>query len=335
MKTIRLRLLLSIASVLFIVACSKDKPDTTGFDQAAQLAQEVSESNVMSWVVQLANVRATDVTVNNKDFPPGDHFPTDHLTRDASVGVVAGALKAMGYAPDTLVLGEGPDAAYNVVAEWPGTTNPGEVILVGSHLDAFYAGADDNGSAVAAMLETARIVRNHSFGRTIRFVSFDLEELGSIGSTRYVEAGYANDVVAAIVLDLVGYSSSEPGSQKNVMGIKLPDVGDYLLVVGNDDSKDLTQKTVALGNSYGLSKSVGLLAPGDGTYFLSSAFMRSDHGLLWYKGIPAIFFTDGANFRNPNYHHATDLPETLNPGFLAGNTRLLTAIVAYLAGEKQ
>jgi Zn-dependent M28 family amino/carboxypeptidase len=205
------------------------------------------------------------------------------------------------------------------------------VILVGSHIDAFYGGADDNTSAVAAMLEAARIVRNYSFARTIRFVSFDLEELGSVGSTRYVEAGLADDVTAALVMDMIGYRSFEAGSQKNVMGIRLPDVGDYLMVIGNKDSEEMTQQITALSNGYSLSKSLGILAPGDGAYFLSQALMRSDHGLMWYKGIPAVFFTDGANFRNPNYHLSSDIPETLDVEFFEGNTKVLTAAIALLA----
>ena len=50
----------------------------------------------------------------------------------------------MGLAPDTVLLGTGSQAAYNIQAEWRGTTRPQEVVLIASHLDAFYAGADDN-----------------------------------------------------------------------------------------------------------------------------------------------------------------------------------------------
>ena len=110
-----------------------------------------------------------------------------------------------------------------------------------------------------------------------------------------------------------------------------PVPGDYLMVIGNKNSAEMAQMVVSMGNENGLSKSVGVIAPGDGTYFLSSAMMRSDHGLLWYNGIPALFLTDGANFRNPNYHQPTDLPETLDETFLIGNTRLVTAAVALFA----
>jgi hypothetical protein len=52
---------------------------------------------------------------------------------------------------------------------------------------------------------------------------------------------------------------------------------------------------------------------------------------MWYKSIPALFFTDGANFRNPNYHKPTDLPGTINQDFLVRNTRLIAATLAILA----
>jgi Zn-dependent M28 family amino/carboxypeptidase len=237
----------------------------------------------------------------------------------------------MGYSPRTLVLGDGPQAAHNVVAEWPGSSRPSEVVLVGAHLDAFYAGADDNTSALAALLETARVVRLHRFSRTVRFVAFDLEEFGSVGSTRYVQAGYANDVRAALVLEMVGFASEEPGSQKPITGLTLPDVGNFLFVIGNDQSAEMAQRIVALGNARGLANLLGVVAPGDGAFFLSSAFMRSDHGLMWYKGIPALMFTDGGDFRNPNYHEPTDTPETLDPAFLAANTRAVVAAVALFA----
>jgi hypothetical protein len=317
--------------LLLLSTCTKEQPDRSGFENALVVAGQVNEANLMPWVEQLAEVHLNDTPIDNSEFPPDELFPTDHLTRDAAVGFLSEAFRSMGYEPDTAVLGEGAYITYNVFAEWPGTTHPEEVILVGSHIDAFYAGADDNGSAVAAMLEAARAVRGFSFSRTIRFISFDLEELGSIGSTRYVEAGYAADVKAAIVLDVVGYRSFEPGSQQNVMGIRLPDVGDYLMVIGNKDSEEITRQITDIANSNELSKSLGVLAPGDGAYFLSQALMRSDHGLMWYKGIPAVFLTDGANFRNPHYHLASDMPETLDAEFLAGNTRVLTAAIALLA----
>lgn len=319
------------ASLLMPLACTPTGPDTSGFGDAGAVAADVATGNLMPFVQRLAQARSNDIKVSNTGFETDELFPSDQLTRDSAVVLVSQALTAMGYAPRTVVLGEGPQAAYNVVAEWPGVSRPSDVILVGAHLDAFYAGADDNGSAVAALLETARAVRLHRFAKSIRFVAFDLEEFGSVGSTRYVQAGLAGDVDAAIILEMVGFASNEPGSQKDIMGIKLPDKGDFLFVLANDNSSDMAQRMVALGNSTGLAKLVGVVAPGDGAYFISSPFMRSDNGLLWFQGIPSLMLTDGANFRNPHYHLPSDTPETLDPEFLARNTRAITAAVALFA----
>ncbi|PKN73674.1 MAG: hypothetical protein CVU50_02875 [Candidatus Cloacimonetes bacterium HGW-Cloacimonetes-3] len=320
---------------LCLMSCAPTAPDTAGFEAAASVAGDIIATNLMPIVTELSALRATDTPVDNTGFEETDMFPSSHLTRDAAKTYIMNAFTAMGYAPYIVQLGQGALTTYNVVAELSGSTNPNEYILIGSHLDAFYAGADDNGSAVAAMLETARALKSHSFKRSIRFVAFDLEEFGSIGSTRYVEAGYANDVTAAIVMDMVGYASTEANSQDDVMGIKLPNTGDFIFIAGNNDSAEMVQKMTALNSRYGLTKSLGAIASGDGTSFLGSMFMRSDHGLLWYKGIPAVFLTDTANFRNKHYHQTTDVPSTLNPQFLYANTRALAAATALFAGVIQ
>ena len=50
---------------------------------------------------------------------------------------------------------------------------------------------------------------------------------------------------------------------------------------------------------------------------------RSDHDPFWGEGIPALMWTDTAEFRNPNYHQPTDTPDTLDYDFMAEVTRLL------------
>ena len=314
-----------------LVSCTKEAPIIENREIILSFSNSIEKDRVAQWVEQLYDIHINDTPVSNEGYPPGELFPSDHLTRSAAVGFVAGALSDMGYESDTIVLGSEPHIAYNVVAEYKGTLFPEDVVLVACHLDAFYGGADDNTSAVAAILEIVRAARSFSFARTIRFAAFDLEELGSVGSTRYIEAGYAGDVSSAIVMDLIGFSSAEPDSQKDIFGVKTPDTGDFIFVVGNRNSSDAVQSIINLDHTSSISKSVGVIAPGDGTYFMSSVFMRSDHGLLWYNGIPAIFFTDGANYRNPNYHTISDRPETLNEEFLYNNTKLVAAAVAILA----
>jgi Zn-dependent M28 family amino/carboxypeptidase len=315
----------------FLYACQDEVPVIEDKDKILEVANSIDESKVFPWIEQLTEIHLNDTPISNEGFPPAELFPSDHLTSRAAVGFISRAFQEMGYTTDTIALGSEPQVAYNIVAEHRGVLYPDEVVLLGCHVDAFYGGADDNTSAVAAMLEIARAVQNFSFARTIRFVAFDLEEFGSIGSTRYIEAGYANDVKSAVVLDLIGYSSEDSGSQKDVLGVKFPDKGNFICVVGNEKSKAYTQQVVNLSHNEQIANTVGVVTPGDGTFLFASAFMRSDHGLMWYKGIPALFFSDGANFRNSNYHQVSDLPETINQDFLIRNTRLIAATVAILA----
>ncbi|HOD54972.1 MAG TPA: M28 family peptidase [Candidatus Cloacimonadota bacterium] len=330
MKTRSIFNLLIIGFIL--LSCSQTKPDTRGFENAALVAEDVIAENLMPWIERLALLREQDTPVDNTGFEENDMFPSSHLTRDSAVVMVKNAFITMGYEPYIIELSKNNLTAFNVFAEIRGSELPDEYILVGSHLDAFYAGADDNGSAIAAMLEAARVLKNYSFKRSIRFAAFDLEEFGSVGSTRYVEAGYAHDIKAAIVMDMIGYSSEEENSQDDVMGIRLPDKGDFLFIAGNDNSRKMVQQMTALNYQYNLTKTVGGIAAGDGTSFLGSMFMRSDHGLLWYKNIPAVLMTDTANFRNKNYHKSSDTPESLDPAFLYRNTKALTAATALFAG---
>jgi len=230
--------------LLFISSCTKNLPTVGNKDKVFEVAHAIDDEKIFPWVEQLTAIHLSDIPISNEGYPPKDLFPSDHLTRSAAVGFIADAFSEMGYTADTVILGDQPPIAYNVVAEHKGAIYPNEVVLVAGHLDAFYGGADDNTSAIAAMLEIARVVHNRFFARTIRFVAFDLEELGSVGSTRYIEAGYANDVTSAVVMDLIGYFSNQPGSQKDIKGVKVPDNGDYLFAIGNENSAEYTQKVV-------------------------------------------------------------------------------------------
>ena len=83
-----------------------------------------------------------------------------------------------------------PAMERNIVAEIKGTM-PGEAVLVGAHFDSWDPGqgAQDDGVGVAAILESARILKSLGIRplRTIRFVFFSGEEQALLGSRAYVE----------------------------------------------------------------------------------------------------------------------------------------------------
>jgi aminopeptidase Y len=76
---------------------------------------------------------------------------------------------------------------HNVLAE-TSTGNPDNVVMIGSHLDSVNAGPgiNDNGSAIGAMLETAKQLGRTRVANKVRFAWWGAEESGLVGSTYYV-----------------------------------------------------------------------------------------------------------------------------------------------------
>jgi len=98
--------------------------------------------------------------------------------------------------------------ANNVVGEIRGTEHPEEAIVLGAHLDSndLGPGALDNAAGCAALLETARAIKQLGLKpkRTIRFIFFMGEEEGMIGSTEYVKAHLQEmgNIVAVLIMDI-------------------------------------------------------------------------------------------------------------------------------------
>jgi hypothetical protein len=86
-----------------------------------------------------------------------------------------------------------PDVeSANVVADLTGRERPGEIVVVGGHLDSWDLGdgAVDDGAGVVAAMETLRLLKRLGLTprRTIRAVLYMNEENGSRGGRAYAEA---------------------------------------------------------------------------------------------------------------------------------------------------
>lgn len=81
----------------------------------------------------------------------------------------------------------GTATTYNVIAETRGG-NPDNIVMIGAHLDAVNAGPgiNDNGSGVAAVLETAIHMNRVNPANKVRFAFWGAEEAGLLGSRYYV-----------------------------------------------------------------------------------------------------------------------------------------------------
>jgi hypothetical protein len=217
--------------------------------------------------------------------------------------------------------------------------------ILGAHYDSAPGtfGADDNISAVAILLETARLLAQlPTPPRNIRFVAYTNEEPPhfmneSMGSRVHAQSCRKNgdNLQGMICLESLGCYSNEPGSQElptitgmpeatlsyiRSRGIE-PTVGNYLVLVGDEDSESFLDQFDALF-------SPGLSMP---TVPLVMPEMRlSDHLCYWDEGYPALMLTDTALFRNPNYHKHTDTVETLDFQAMASITENLVSAIQRL-----
>jgi hypothetical protein len=211
--------------------------------------------------------------------------------------------------------------------------------ILGAHYDSAPGtpGADDNTSAVAILLEAARLLtQSESSKRNIRFVAYTNEEPPhflneSMGSRVHAASCRKNsdNLQGMICLESLGYYTNEPGSQElptlygmpeetlaftRSRGID-PTVGNYIAIVGDEQSASF----LALFDDAFSKHPIPTLP------LVMPEMRLSDHLCYWDEGFPAIMLTDTALFRNPNYHKHTDTVETLDFEAMATITQNLVS----------
>lgn len=110
------------------------------------------------------------------------------------------------------------ESSDNVVAIQRGLVYPDEYVVCGAHYDSYNntpghpdslraPGADDNASGTSAILETARLLSQYRFERSIMYCGWAAEEAGLKGSAAFAKECKENrvDIVGYFNLDMIGY----------------------------------------------------------------------------------------------------------------------------------
>jgi aminopeptidase YwaD len=232
----------------------------------------------------------------------------------------------------------------NIVATKEGRERGNPWILLGAHYDSAWGspGADDNGSGVAALIETAHILCSHPLECTVQFVAFTLEEPQPqtihflIGSDYFAKDAkrQKRQFKAVLILESVGYSDNTDGSQfvPHSIGIRILKKGNFLGIIANNRSKALMEAFHNTAHTYVPELiTVPYVVPFSGRLIPETRF--SDHASFWNQRYPALMLTDTAMFRNPYYHTHRDEYATLDFTFMTHVTKAVVSTMAVLANQ--
>lgn len=186
-----------------------------------------------------------------------------------------------------------------------------ETIVIGAHYDHVgrgganslspgsndvHNGADDNASGTVALLELARRFssRPQKLPRRLMFIAFTAEELGLLGSAKYVKEPVVplEQTIAMFNMDMVGRLQE-----------------DKLTIFGSGTSTRWEPELKQLNEQAGFKLT-----------FKPEGFGPSDHSSFYGKKIPVLhFFTNN----HPDYHRPTDDWEKIN---VAGIERVVSML---------
>ncbi|MCA9942362.1 MAG: M20/M25/M40 family metallo-hydrolase [Anaerolineales bacterium] len=214
----------------------------------------------------------------------------------------------------------------NIMATLQGTGSHPGVVVLAAHYDSrgvdplngsgFAPGANDNGSGVAALLETARVLSSREWNQTIVFVAFAAEEQNRLGSTHFVSdrllTGWRFD--AMVSTDIVG---GRPGIPQSVR----------LFSPGPDGSppRQFARYMHFLGTLYLPQFPYEMIDAEDrpGRY--------SDHVSFLQAGVPAVRLTESVEDQN-HQHNSSDTADLLDYNYLLQVTQLNIAVLGNIAG---
>lgn len=217
--------------------------------------------------------------------------------------------------------------ARNILAQTK-TGSPQNVVMVGGHIDSVPEGPgiNDNGSGVAAVLETAiQLGSEPAVANAVRFGFWGAEEVGIVGSKKYLASlntDQLKDIALYLNFDMIG--SPNPGY--------FTYDGDQSTELGRDQSPPRVPE-----GSAGIERTLVAYLESEGKTAEDTSFDgRSDYEGFTLAGIPAGGLFTGAEEEkspqqaglwggtanapfDPNYHEPTDTLDAVDRAALGIN----------------
>jgi aminopeptidase YwaD len=212
------------------------------------------------------------------------------------------------------------------------------VLVLGAHIDhlgagedgRYFPGANDNASGVAVVLEVARALKRRSgeLRRPIVVVFFGAEEVGLIGSRRFLGEGPVDNsqIVAMVNVDMIGRPLIDQSKLAILKRLLKVDSDNSVGVVGTVGRPFFVKTVEEAGRRAKLSVygTQPILSP----IATQLASNRADHSPFESLGIPTVFFGSG---ESDDYHQPTDTVDKLVPELMARRAVVVYETVRTLA----
>lgn len=247
----------------------------------------------------------------------------------------------------------------NAVAFLKGTDpNDKRIFLIGGHLDSRVTdvmnrtstapGANDDGSGVSAVIESARILSRSSFPASIIFVAFSGEEQSLLGSKQLAEKIKRENLQLEAVLnnDMIGNPKAGETGEINTRilrvfseGLPYKDLDKKAMTIRNlgfendSESRQLARYIKEITEQYVKGLEIKLI-------YRNDRFLRGgDHTSFVNNGFPSVRLTE--YYENYDHQHQDirvennkqygDLPEFIDFKYLKKNVAANIAVLANLA----
>ncbi len=197
--------------------------------------------------------------------------------------------------------------SYNVMGELVGSKYPEEIITLTAHHDSWFGGANDNASAVAIVLEIARILsENFKPKRTIKFISFGAEESGSNSFFEWAVGSF-------------DYVNKNPEEVKNTVlniNLDIPAFGDAVVLRATPEMTTFVEESVKELDLEMLFKVTNLPT----TY--------TDHWSYVMCGVPSVNFGSHLPAYEKIYHTNYDTPTNVSYDLLEYSSRVILSLIS-------
>ncbi|WP_236657186.1 M20/M25/M40 family metallo-hydrolase [Acidisarcina polymorpha] len=198
--------------------------------------------------------------------------------------------------------------SYNVIADWPGTEQPDQIVMVSGHLDSWDlgTGAIDDGTGIVMAMQTIQLMAKLGIHprRTVRFVAWMGEESGIQGALTYAH-DHESEIKSHVAVLEEDFGADHP-------------IG--LTFSGAVALRQYLAPVAKVLEPIGAS----LITPGDE--------IGEDVAPLMSKGVPGFTAARDPRFYFKYHHTAADTLDKVNPRSLAESAALM-AVTAYALAD--